>query len=1642
MTIQKFCKFLMSPNLIFIVILNICLFLEVNISFQQEIKTSHFKLNTPRINVDLLESKENLNASITLTKVRRGFFLDGDASDEWEIRWEPDIPCTFRYNTMPSSRILSNYPNTIQARGSGSLILNPAKEGIRTGVYYCILVSDDNPSVTSVEFTVIVQADAVPIAISPLGNINLQQGTPLFRWDPVEGVPYYFLLLSEGPLTIDRNEAGKVVGLTGINLTWQVITPSTFIKYGEQDPSGNFKNAHIPPLFQDIEYNWVVLNSYSESGDLISTEVAPVAPSFFQVTGQTLSEAPELIQPFNDEIITSNEIVFKWTPVPEVSRYRLFLYETREVSGSEVSYSMWSQVTNDTEINLKAEGFLVRTQYHWRVVAENQNGISTSEYRPFQYNASSGWVKFLVSSMEGPLSRVKFEVRNKANSKILVPFLTDTLGISKTLLPVGIYSFKASRPGFLSTPMTEFTVPDNDTVEVNVLLERSPSTVSGKVVDESGVGIFNVIVELRSGNIIETERTDQAGYFIFSIPSGNWTFRAYKLGYVISDFQNVSLLEDEALEMNPVTLHSATNIITGAVQFVEDNRPLQGAFVRAERGDITYETTTSRQGGFSFVLGPGTWKISLDSQGFYASPPEYTFDLNQNQQLSAPFQLFSGGLVYGKIIFQDRGLPDAQIKAFRKDTGELVQRAITNVQGDYSLGLPEGVFELVVFRENFLEVRKNITLSQGQTLVENFTLSEAGFVKGTVINLETFETVEGADIFALEDSTRRTTSNANGRYVFSLPPNIPYQIDAALPGFASTGPYSVTTSPGDTASQDIFLQALSGIIRGQVTDGFLPVREALVEIIDEGIQTFTDADGRFEFEISPGDYTISISKECYFSKTVSVNLVAGEIEELNIILKAFKSIITGKVTDTFGESIDAAEVLASGDTTFSTFTDFTGQYELCLNGGIYRIVASHLGYFPSDTTLVISDGDSIGNLNFKLQSNFAKVTGTVVDSSGRPMSNAFVTLTNANQTLIDTTETDGFYVIDKIYPGISEIQAFKNGFYGEKKVLNFLGQEQLNLDLTLYPADGFINGTVRDSLDSTGIADVSVRADFSEEPGNFFKTTTDESGSYTILNLPVVPNTKYTVFAFKEGFVSPQPINDVLPNTDGVDFYLIPKNAFISGMVQDRDTAEPIENARVEATNRKGSRSSAFTDSFGNFILTGLVPTESYSVTVTQNGFFTEVVQDVPAGSSAVVITLARRYALVMGRVVDFSTAEELENVPIEAIPDGLVGRLSSTVTDEFGEYLLRLIADNYIIQPVKTHHRSDPSFVQLQLSQGDTVTDVNFALEPQTVQSISIQRADQTEQPTISNLDMHCYVAFARDDKNRPVNIGTPNWKLNVSNKAAMIDSSGCVIFNHNYLGELKITATDPTSGVKGDLDIQVFAPIDSTTQTVLFDDRGLQMEFSKSTVLTKKEMLVSKVPLAPAKKGRAKFFTTDSSYIIKPAGLVFNKPVKLMLRPPPNTEGQEQFIAKWEATKSEWELLATTQKEKNISEANILETGEYIALAFSKSLTIENLSLLPNPFSPFQEIDGQLGLKIEFDISSNAAPNPLLTLKIYNLEGNLVRLLHDQTPFPRGHSTVFWDGKSDTGVLARNGRYLVRLFVEDPAERKEQMKSVVLIK
>lgn len=86
---------------------------------------------------------------------------------------------------------------------------------------------------------------------------------------------------------------------------------------------------------------------------------------------------------------------------------------------------------------------------------------------------------------------------------------------------------------------------------------------------------------------------------------------------------------------------------------------------------------------------------------------------------------------------------------------------------------------------------------------------------------------------------------------------------------------------------------------------------------------------------------------------------------------------------------------------------------------------------------------------------------------------------------------------------------------------------------------------------------------------------------------------------------------------------------------------------------------------------------------------------------------------------------------------------------------------------------------------------------------------------------------------------------------------------------------------------------------------------------------------------------------------------------------------------------------------------------------------------------------MAIHFLVSSKASTRPFLTLKIYNLLGELVRELMVQEPVDKVQEMVVrWDGLTDHHLKARNGRYLLRMILEDTSGKKEYLKKIVLVK
>ena len=267
-------------------------------------------------------------------------------------------------------------------------------------------------------------------------------------------------------------------------------------------------------------------------------------------------------------------------------------------------------------------------------------------------------------------------------------------------------------------------------------------------------------------------------------------------------------------------------------------------------------------------------------------------------------------------------------------------------------------------------------------------------------------------------------------------------------------------------------------IRGRVTAAgtSTPLRRAQVAVVSaEGLARFTtttNGEGRYEvLELPAGRYSITVNKGGYvslqygqrrpFEPGTPVAVADGQaLTGLDLALPR-GSVIAGRITDEFGEPVAGAQVSAQRyqygpdgqrrlfQTGSLITTDDLGQFRLhSLMPGEYVVSATlranfvsiaglsggsdtSEGFLPTFYPGTINAGDAqqvtvtLGqesSVQFALSAaKMARVSGVVVDSTGRPLSSAMVVMLPANGVFTNLTQSqtgaDGSFTFTNVPPG-------------------------------------------------------------------------------------------------------------------------------------------------------------------------------------------------------------------------------------------------------------------------------------------------------------------------------------------------------------------------------------------------------------------------------------------------------------------------------------------------------------------------------------------------------------------------------------------------------------------------------------------------
>lgn len=259
-----------------------------------------------------------------------------------------------------------------------------------------------------------------------------------------------------------------------------------------------------------------------------------------------------------------------------------------------------------------------------------------------------------------------------------------------------------------------------------------------------------------------------------------------------------------------------------------------------------------------------------------------------------------------------------------------------------------------------------------------------------------------------------------------------------------------------------------------------PLRRAVVRVFSAELRetrsVSTEADGRWEIkELPAGKYTINVEKGGYvplsygqrrpFEQGRPVEVAEGQSSEGLEISLPKGGVMTGRVVDEFGEPVAGARVAAmrlrfmnaqrrlmavTGQGGSDT-TDDVGQYRLHgLSPGDYYVSAAmtvplsldvsadrtgYAGtYYPGTPVAAeaqrvsVSVGQETSEINFALTpTRVAKLSGTAISSTGKPVANAMVMLMSTGVAAMGAggsplmgaamTRPDGTFVLSNVPPG-------------------------------------------------------------------------------------------------------------------------------------------------------------------------------------------------------------------------------------------------------------------------------------------------------------------------------------------------------------------------------------------------------------------------------------------------------------------------------------------------------------------------------------------------------------------------------------------------------------------------------------------------
>lgn len=1281
------------------------------------------------INTGLVISQANQDADLELQNVPRNMT---EPSDSITIEWEQDVPGTFLFATRFLGYNLDAYQAVDEPIDEGDGFVTVLGEQLDVGYLFCIIDGGDEGH--SVVFNVIRVAGNAPEMVYPRtggGRAGIPTVTPTFQWDPVGGVPFYHLIVSDQEFEIE--EVDGQTRVQGANIIWQAITASNEIMYGIPDPSEYFDNDDTPPLVGNDEdhrndrprYAWVVLNNYGNHPAYTSTITGGVFG--FEVEVDPPFEEAQNISPRSAAVLFDEEILFRWSQVHDAISY--FLYVSREEitpGGSRALIPAWSAQTTFTTISCPAAEILPSGRYVWKVLAASQQGFGTlSDTTSFSYSIESGEITFTTQDTSDNILEFVEITADPIEGAAMPTFSTNDQGVQTRTVPVGRYVFYGNKEGYREAETEIITVEEDDEIDVVIALVPLPSSILGTVVDTSGgdtvavSGATVTAIRIPSGEELTTE-SNISGEYQLIVPAGSWEISASAHGHQPSEEVVVRVRAGENLELDNANgffiLIPYRYRISGYV-CNPDDEPINRATVilisedGSEQRDFTPET-----GFYEFTIGAGTWTINATKPGFYLESGAVEIEVNEDLELH--FRLIpQAGIVSGRVLVN--GVPanrNAQVW-FVPDAGEVDIRN-PNQQGIFSQGLSPGDYTVIpVLQGHSTDDSLTINVGPGETISGlrlDLEPNPSSFAGRVLDNSE--EPVINVAVSA-GGVTGRT--DVNGNYVLYVAAGN-HLVTARKFGFVTVERGPISIDPGQNIVGINFeIVNNAGTISGRVRRGNDAIFDAAVTAVNLGNNARstarTDRSGNYSFGLTFGTYRLTVQRDGFRPAepdTIVVQLQPGqEVSGRNFAMRRNSGRVTGSVSSPAGAvNSPQVQVYPAGnpDRTLTTTGNVEGRFTMTLApDNRYVVIATRNGFSVDTVVSALLEIEREVAVELNLRPLPCQVSGAV-SSGEEPLTNAIVRAQGEEESFQTLTGRNGVYRLN-LQTGDYHLTISRPGYItAEDDIPLNPGQRRQGVDFDLEENFASVTGFI---IDADGEPIVNAIVALSDSINNRASTqTSNDDGFFSFIR--VIPGTYGLHVEHPRYADGAMALGAILGRQErrGIRISLEPLDAMIHGQVLSDDN--PVEGVTVYATEDGGGQSTALTNNQGRYAIRNLA-VGNYRLRPARVGF-TARDEDIeereisPADTLEVNLTLIRNDGEIRGFVRDVGGAGR-RGARITTFDS--LGNFASTASSPTGEFLLENLfpLSRYSVT-VQLERFTPGRDTVLNKAVGDTV---NFTMRP-----------------------------------------------------------------------------------------------------------------------------------------------------------------------------------------------------------------------------------------------------------------------------------------------------------------------------------------